>query len=84
MPILIEKLKNAVKRNQEVIDIAITSDLTEDRLQNVLKARRMAAEDCIYFMKEIDRLEGELHGEEVKSTKSKSFPKQMASQIRKA
>ena len=40
----------------------VTTELSEDRYLNVLKARRMAAEDSIYFMKEIDRLEGELNG----------------------
>lgn len=56
---VIGKLKSAVDKNLEVIDKDIDEDLSEDKYLNVLKARRMAAEDVIYMMKKIDELEYE-------------------------
>lgn len=85
LPTVIDKLKKAVERNLKIIDQKVGSTLSEDRLVNVLKARRMAAEDTIYFMKEIDRLEGEIHGNNEGSgtTQAKSYPKRMAMKVQK-
>lgn len=62
LPDLISDLKIAVNNNRSVITQSVTTDLSEDKYLNVLKARRMAAEDTIYFLKEIDKLEDELSG----------------------
>ena len=64
LPDLISDLKEAVKNNRKVITQKVTADLTEDKYVNVLKSRRMAADDTIHFLKEIDRLEDELNGRE--------------------
>lgn len=61
IPDLIEDLKVAVQNNRDVIKQNVTTDLSEDKYINVLKARRMAAEDSIFFLKEIDRLQKELN-----------------------
>lgn len=75
IPHLIADLKVAVQNNRKVIVQDVTEDLSEDRYVNVLKSRRMAADDTIHFLKEIDRLENELNEIEptaVKTTESKS------------
>jgi hypothetical protein len=64
LPDLISDLKTAVQNNRKVITQAVTGDLSEDKYVNVLKSRRMAAEDTIFFLKEIDKLEDELAGRE--------------------
>ncbi|AGO47506.1 hypothetical protein Phi19:3_gp102 [Cellulophaga phage phi19:3] len=61
IPDLILDLKVAVRNNRSVITQSVDSDLSEDKYVNVLKARRMAADDTIHFLKEIDRLENELN-----------------------
>ena len=61
IPDLIEDLKIAVQNNRKVITQDVTGDLSEDKYVNVLKSRRMAADDTIHFLKEIDRLENELN-----------------------
>ncbi len=86
LPDLIADLKVAVENNREVIKQAVTGDLSEDRYVNVLKARRMAAEDTIYFLRQIDILEAELNGTDVPSdtkegsTGRKSWSKRVAEQ----
>jgi hypothetical protein len=65
LPDLISDLKTAVQNNRKVITQAVTGDLSEDKYVNVLKSRRMAAEDTIFFLKEIDKLEAELEGRDI-------------------
>lgn len=64
LPDLISDLKTAVQNNRKVITQDVTGDLSEDKYVNVLKSRRMAADDTIHFLKEIDRLEAELKNKE--------------------
>lgn len=56
LPTLIEKLKNMVDRNYEIIDRPLDKDLKDDKLHTMLKARRMAAEDADWGLKKIDEL----------------------------
>jgi hypothetical protein len=70
LPDLIADLKVAVKNNRLVIVQDASVDLTEDKFVNVLKSRRMAADDTIHFLKEIDRLEAELENREPEEGKS--------------
>ena len=65
LPDLISDLKAAVQNNRKVIVQDVTGDLTEDKYVNVLKSRRMAADDTIHFLKKIDQLEAELENREV-------------------
>jgi S-adenosylmethionine:tRNA-ribosyltransferase-isomerase (queuine synthetase) len=71
LPDLINDLKEAVQNNRKVITQKVTGDLTEDKYVNVLKSRRMAADDTIHFLKEIDRLEAELNGTELEEKTEK-------------
>lgn len=63
LPELINRLKNSIKKVAPIIDQDIDEDIKDDKLFNVLKAKRQAAEDVVWTMKEIDRLERELSGE---------------------
>ncbi len=80
LPDLIERLKKMVDENLKIIDQEATGDLTEDKMHNVLKGRKIAFEDSVWAMKKIEELEGELNGE--KKEKQKSYAK-MAAERRK-
>ncbi len=71
LPDLIQKLKNMVDRNMDVIDQDTEGDLTSDKFFNVLKGRKQAAEDCVWAMKRIGDLEKELSGEDTEELKPK-------------
>jgi predicted acetyltransferase len=71
LPDLIQKLKNMVDRNMEVVDKETDEDMSSDKFYNVLKGRRQAAEDITWCLKKIDLLEKELSGEEVEEIKPK-------------
>ena len=73
---LIDKLGIAIEQCLAIIEQDIASDITEDKMHNVLKGKRMAAEDAIFYAKEIDRLEVELSGEakEEEIEEDKSIP----------
>ena len=80
LPDLIERLKTMVDNNMEVIDKKVEGDISEDKFFNVLKGRKMAAEDCVWALKKIDELENELNGKEVKKEVKKSWSKIAANQ----
>lgn len=69
LPSLIVRLKNSIEKIEVVIDQNIDQDIKDDKLFNVLKAKRQASEDVIWTMKKIDDLENELNGytEDIKS-----------------
>ncbi|MGS4345094.1 hypothetical protein ACKUSY_05680 [Myroides odoratus] len=46
-----------------IIELDITPGLPEYKMYNVLKGKRQATEDAIYYAKEIDKLERELRGD---------------------
>lgn len=71
LPDLIQKLKNMVDKNMDVIDKETDDDLSSDKFFNVLKGRKQAAEDCSWAMRKIDELEKELSGEETEEIKPK-------------
>ena len=69
LPSLIERLKNSISKIEKIIDQDIEDGVTDDKLFNVLKAKRQASEDVIWTLKRIDDLENELNGvEEVTQT----------------
>jgi len=75
----ISDLKNAIKENRKVIVQEVENEhLSEDKYVNVIKARRMASEDNMYYYKEIDRLERELNGE---NEKQEELPKEGATPV---
>jgi hypothetical protein len=85
LPLLIEKLKNSVEITLEIIDRDNTSELSDDKYVNVLKARRQASEDVIWTLKRIDELENELNGVEEEKTETgskQSWTKKKATEIK--
>lgn len=80
LPSLIGRLKGSIPKIEKIIDQDIDSDIKDDKLFNVLKAKRQATEDVIWTMKRIDELENELNDtipkeSEVKTNPSKRFAK---------
>jgi len=71
LPDLIEKLKNMVNKNLDIIDKDTDDDISSDKFYNVLKGRKQAAEDCTWAMRKICELERELNGEEKEEVKQK-------------
>ena len=69
LPNLIERLKNSISKIEKIIDQDIEDGVTDDKLFNVLKAKRQASEDVIWTLKRIDELENELNGVEEESSK---------------
>lgn len=82
LPNLIKRLKNSISKIETIIDADIEDEITDDKLFNVLKAKRQASEDVIWTLKRIDELENELNGvEEVTETEktvTKSWTKKIA------
>lgn len=66
IPLLIAKYKEAIKQCLNIVGMAIDTELSDDKLHNVLKAKRMAGEDAKNYAQEIDILENELNGKEAK------------------
>lgn len=82
LPDLIARLKNSVDKISDIIDDDIGGEITDDKLFNVLKAKRQASEDVIWTLKRIDELENDLNGveeEEITTTK-KSWTKKIATE----
>jgi hypothetical protein len=87
LPSLIESLKHSISKVRPIIDQDIDKDIKDDKLFNVLKAKRQAAEDVIWTMKRIDELENELNDvvpEEKDKPKSSLNPSKAFAQKQKA
>ena len=52
----ISDLKNAIKKNREVIVQDVEEGLSEDKFMNVVKARRVASDDNLHYFEEIKRM----------------------------
>lgn len=77
IPKLIDNMKTAIDQCLDIVSMNIDSELSDDKLHAVLKAKRMAAEDAEYYAKRIDSLEKELNNvaeEETESTIEISNP----------
>lgn len=75
LPQLIKRLKNSIEKIEKIIDQDIDDELADDKLFNVLKAKRQASEDVIWTLKRIDELESELNGtEDTNDTKPVAGP----------
>lgn len=62
LPELINKYKIVIRQCLDIIEKPIDEDLSDDKLHNVLKAKRMASEDVKFYAKEIEKLENEIKG----------------------
>lgn len=74
---LIEKYKTLVTQCFGIMEKDIDDSLADDKLHNVLKAKRMASEDAKYYAKEIEILENEANGiaEETTDTSANTLKK---------
>lgn len=54
LPNFIARLKSMVQRNFEIMVKPVDSVITEDKFFNILKGRKMAAEQSIWGMKKVD------------------------------
>ena len=62
LPKMVEQYKLAVEQCLSIIGDDVDSELSDDKLHNVLKAKKMASEDVIYYAKKIDDFENEING----------------------
>jgi len=61
---LIDSYKLLVEQCIDIMNKEIPYDLSEDKLHNVLKGKRMASEDAKFYAKEIEQFENEKNGVE--------------------
>ena len=71
IPDLISKYKKAHKQCLEIVGQTIDIEISDDKLHNVLKGKRMAAEDAKHYASQIDLMENELNGVNVKEEEEK-------------
>ena len=60
IPELIKKLKSMVKECLKIVGEKIDEDLSDDKMHNVIKSKKMAAENVVWASKEIDKYQLEL------------------------
>ena len=75
---LITRLSNLVEQCCEIIDKEYDEDIKDDKLYNVLKSKREAAEMSVWAAKEVDRLTNEQDGKEPLEKKSQNWANKMA------
>jgi len=61
---LIGRLKASIPTLLEIVGNDISDDIKDDKLINVLKAKKLATEDIEYTLKKIEELEKRLLGED--------------------
>ncbi|WP_372473217.1 hypothetical protein AB4865_10350 [Capnocytophaga sp. ARDL2] len=59
---LIDKMKLLIEQCFEIMERDIDPDLSDDKLHNVLKAKRIATDDTKYYTSQIEVLEHEING----------------------
>ena len=62
--LLIEQLKLSIPTLLEIVGNEISGDIKDDKLINVLRAKKIATEDIEYTLKKIEELEKRLLGED--------------------
>lgn len=72
IPKLIEKHKAVIEQCLKIMGQTIMSDLSDDKMHNVIKSKRMAAETAEWSSKEIDRLTEENNLDPSKTKKATS------------
>jgi len=79
IPDMIDKHKKMIKECLKVMGDKIQADLADDKMHNVIKSKRMAAETVEWSAKEIDRLEIELNEDDsAKDKKPTNFSERLA------
>jgi len=69
IPKLIKEHKKMIGELLRVMGAKIGTDLSDDKMHNVIKSKKMAAETTEWSSKEIDRLEEELAADPTKQEK---------------
>ena len=69
IPKLIKELKSMVKECLKIAGDKIDTEMTDDKMHNVIKSKKMAAEQVIWASQEIDNLEAELNVDPTKVVK---------------
>lgn len=77
---LVEKYKTAIDQCLDVISREIGEDLADEKLYNVLKAKRVAGEDVKFYAKEIQLIENELSGNDQGNVNPRSARKKYIKQ----
>ena len=67
LPDYITRLKTVVEKDLEIMTKEIENDIDSDKYFNVLKGRRMAANDAVDILKKIDLLQKEVDGLDIDS-----------------
>jgi len=62
LPVLVDKYKVVIGQCLAIIEQKIDSSISDDKLHNVLRSKRMASEDVKYYARQIDILESEING----------------------
>ncbi len=83
IPKLIDNMKTAIDQCLDIVSMNIDSELSDDKLHAVLKAKRMAAEDSEYYAKRIDSLEKELNNVEEEAETTIEISNPVKSRIKK-
>lgn len=78
---LIEKYKIAIEQCLKIVGQPVDQDLKDDKLHNVLKAKKMAAEDAKFYATEIDKIENELAGKVVEDPKEPEAQKTWSKKV---
>lgn len=80
IPRLIEKHKSMVDECLKILGQKIKADMSDDKMHNVIKSKRMAAETAEWGAKEIDRLTKELEADATQEIKKevKNYSEQLA------
>lgn len=78
----IEKLKLAVDQCLTIIGESIDNEISDDKLYNVLKGKKMASEDAEHYIGQIKRFEDEINGVDSSEEKKKE-PVNMAKKYAK-
>ena len=71
VPKLIKKYKLMVDQCLDIVGQKIAADLSEDKMHNVTKAKKMAAETAKWGAQEIDDLTAEMEGRNLKEGDNK-------------
>ena len=83
IPRLIEQYKLAAEQCLNIVGQEIDDELSDDKLHNVLKAKRMAGEDAKYYAEQIDTLENERNGIDTTEEEKVKQPVNMAKKYAK-
>lgn len=62
LPAYIKRLKTVVDKDLDIMTMEVENDIDSDKYYNILKGRRMAANDAVAISKKIDLLHKELDG----------------------